>query len=79
MTFADEGKTVCSLHFTKDCFVNKTGFADRLRVKNGAVPSILDLTGLVQHMDSELNMYGRIVPVAILQHWNFSKQFSVTL
>jgi len=25
---ADEGKTlpVCSLHFTEDCFVNKTGF-----------------------------------------------------
>ena len=52
---ADVGKTlsVCSLHFTEDCFVNKTqvetGFADRLRLKNGAVPSILDPTGMVQH------------------------------
>ena len=71
---ADEGKTlsVCSLHFTKDCFVNKTGFADRLRVKNGAVPSILDLTGIVQHTDSGSNMYGPIISVAILQHWTFS-------
>ncbi len=52
---ADEGKTlsVCSLHLTEDCFVNKThvetGFADRLRLKNGAVPSILDPTGVVKH------------------------------
>jgi len=45
--------TICSLHFTEDCFVNKTqvetGFADRLRLKYDAVPSILDPTEMVQH------------------------------
>jgi len=35
----------------------------------------LDLTGIVQHTDSGSNMYGRIIQVAILQHWTFSKQF----
>ena len=35
---------VCSLHFDDDCFINKAqfdaGFADRLMLKNGAVPTI---------------------------------------
>uniref|UniRef100_A0A671QGZ6 THAP-type domain-containing protein n=1 Tax=Sinocyclocheilus anshuiensis TaxID=1608454 RepID=A0A671QGZ6_9TELE len=42
--------SICSLHFTADSFVNKTqvdtGFAERLRLKSNAVPSILDLTGM---------------------------------
>ncbi|KAG1936444.1 hypothetical protein F2P79_018498 [Pimephales promelas] len=56
---ADVGKTltICSLHFTEDCFVNKTqvetGFADRLRLKYDAVPSILDPTEMVQHTYSQ--------------------------
>ncbi|XP_067220664.1 uncharacterized protein [Chanodichthys erythropterus] len=56
---ADVGKTlrVCSLHFAADCFLNKTqvetGFADRVRLKNNAVPSILDPTGMVQHTYSQ--------------------------
>jgi len=47
-----------SLHFTENCPVNKTGFADQLRVKNGGVPSILDLTGIVQHTDFGSNHSG---------------------
>jgi len=31
-----------------------------IKSKEHAVPSILDLTGIVQHTDSWLNMYGRI-------------------
>ncbi|XP_057206770.1 uncharacterized protein LOC130564597 [Triplophysa rosa] len=51
---AHVGKTlsVCSLHFTADSFVNKAqvdaGFAERLRLKSSAVPSILDPTGMAQ-------------------------------
>lgn len=37
---------VCSLHFTTDSFTNKTqfdaGFSERLKVKDDAVPTILD-------------------------------------
>ncbi|XP_056120866.1 zinc finger protein 235-like [Rhinichthys klamathensis goyatoka] len=44
---------VCSLHFAADSFANKkqfdAGFAERVRLKNGAVPSILDPTKTAQH------------------------------
>ncbi|XP_056608949.1 uncharacterized protein LOC130426283 isoform X2 [Triplophysa dalaica] len=44
--------SVCSLHFTADSFVNKAqvdaGFAERLRLKSCALPSILDPTGMAQ-------------------------------
>ncbi|XP_067301001.1 uncharacterized protein [Pseudorasbora parva] len=52
---ADVAKTlhVCSLHFTADSFENKsqveTGFADHLRLKQNAVPSILDPKRKEQH------------------------------
>ncbi|XP_056612376.1 uncharacterized protein LOC130428401 [Triplophysa dalaica] len=52
---AHVGKTlsVCSLHFTDDCFVNKAqvdaGFGERLRLKSSSVPSILDPTRVAQH------------------------------
>lgn len=45
--------SICSLHFTEDSFINKTqfnaGFAERLRLKNGAVPSIFDPTRTAKH------------------------------
>ncbi len=37
---------LCSLHFTTDSFTNKaqfdTGFSERLKLKDNAVPTILD-------------------------------------
>ncbi|XP_067280190.1 uncharacterized protein [Pseudorasbora parva] len=56
---AHVGKTlrVCSFHFTAESFVNKTqfdtGFAERLRLKHNAVPSLLDPTGMVQQTYSQ--------------------------
>ncbi len=41
---------LCSLHFTADSFTNKAlfdkGFSERLKLKNDAVLTILDLTVL---------------------------------
>ncbi len=43
----------CSLHFTADPFTNKalydTGFSERLKQKDDAVPSILNPTVILQH------------------------------
>ncbi len=43
---------LCSLHFTVDFFINKVqfnvGFSERLKLKDDAVPTILDLTGMSQ-------------------------------
>ncbi len=43
----------CSLNFTVDSFTNKAqfnmGFSERLKLKDDAVPAILDLTVMSQH------------------------------
>ncbi len=43
----------CSLHFTADSFTNKAQFdavfSERVKLKDDAVPTILDLTVMLQH------------------------------
>ncbi len=43
----------CSLHFTTDLFTNNAqidvGFSERLKLKDDAVPAILDMTVMSQH------------------------------
>ncbi len=44
---------LCSLHFTMDSFTNKAqfnaGFSERFKLKEDAVPIILDATFMSQH------------------------------
>ncbi len=44
---------LCSLHFTMDSFTNEAqfdvGFPERLKLKDDAVPTILDPTVMSQH------------------------------
>ncbi len=44
---------LCSLHFTTDLFTNNAqidvGFSERLKLKDDAVPAILDMTVMSQH------------------------------
>ncbi len=52
---------ICSLHFTADSFLNKSqfdaGFSERLKIKNDAVPSILDPTVMSQHTSVSNNVF----------------------
>ncbi len=48
-----KNSVLCSLHFTTDLLTNKTqfdvGFSERLKLKDDAVLTILDLTVILQH------------------------------
>ncbi len=52
---------ICSLNFTADSFLNKSqfdaGFSERLKIKNDAVPSILDPTVMSQHTSVSINVF----------------------
>ncbi len=48
-----KNSVLCSFPFTADSFTNKAqfnaGFSERLKLKDNAVPTILDLTVMAQH------------------------------
>ncbi len=50
---ASKNLVLCSVHFNVDSFINKAqfdvGLSERLRLKDNAVPAILDLTVMLQH------------------------------
>ncbi len=59
----------CSLHFIADSFTNKAqfnaGFSERLKLKDDAVLTILDLTVMSQHT-SVSNCFYYVVTIALL-------------
>ncbi len=60
----------CSLHFTTDSFTNKAqfdaGFSKRLKLKDNAVPTILDLTVMPHHTSvSYINCFYYVVTIAL--------------
>ncbi len=58
----------CSLHLTADSFTDKsqfnTGFSERLKLKDDAVLTILDLT-VMSHYTSMSNCFYYVVTIAL--------------
>ncbi len=59
---------LCSLHFTADSFTNQVrfdaGFSERLKLKDNAVPIILDLTVMSQNT-SVSNCFYYVITIAL--------------